>query len=111
MGRGCPGGRLCEHMRLAIGASLLCCFVSISGPSDADSLAAIGSDLEGLSGFNPSSARREREIERILRMAPSAESVSRHLLYLTEEPHQTGTPRNMELADELRIAAAATWLR
>jgi hypothetical protein len=35
-------------------------------------------------------------------MAPSAESFSRHLLYLTEEPHQTGTPRNMELADYVR---------
>jgi hypothetical protein len=69
-------------------------------------LAAISSDLEGLSGFNPSSARREREIERILRMAPSAESFSRHLLYLTEEPHQTGAPRNMELADS---CATASW--
>ena len=89
-------------MRLAVGASLICLFFSIAEPSRADPSAPIGSDIQNLSGFNRSSARREREIEKILRMAPSAESFSRHLLYLTEEPHQTGTSRNMELAEYVR---------
>ena len=89
-------------MRLAAGASLLCLFVSIAAPSRADPSASIGSEVHDLSGFKRSSAQREREIEKILRMAPGAESFSRHLLYLTEEPHQTGTPRNMELADYVR---------
>ncbi len=56
----------------------------------------------GLAGFTASSAVRQLEIERILRATPTAESFSKHLLYLTEEPHQTGTPRNMELADYVR---------
>jgi N-acetylated-alpha-linked acidic dipeptidase len=89
-------------MRLAVGASLLCLFFAIAEPSRADLAAATNSDTQNLSGFNRSSAQREREIERILRMVPSGESFSRHLLYLTEEPHQTGTPRNMELADYVR---------
>lgn len=89
-------------MRLAVGASFLCLLFSIAPSSRADPSWAIDSDSQNLSGFNRSSALREREIERILRMTPSAESFSRHLLYLTEEPHQTGTPRNMELADYVR---------
>lgn len=42
------------------------------------------------------------DVEALARSIPSAESFARHLLYLTEEPHQTGTPRNMELADYVR---------
>ena len=40
--------------------------------------------------------------EAVLRSVPNAASYSRHLRVLTEEPHQTGTPRNMELADYVR---------
>ncbi len=47
-------------------------------------------------------AERAREVEELLQSVPGAESLSRHLLYLTEEPHQTGTPRNVELADYVR---------
>ncbi len=42
---------------------------------------------------------RATEAEAYARRVPSAESFGRHLRVLTEEPHQTGTPRNMELAD------------
>jgi N-acetylated-alpha-linked acidic dipeptidase len=89
-------------MRLAAGTSLLCWLFSIASLSRADPSASSDSEIRDISGFSHSSARREHVIERILRMAPSAESFSKHLLYLTEEPHQTGTPRNMELADYVR---------
>ena len=89
-------------MHLAAGTSLLCLFFSIASPSRADPSASIDSEIQDLSGFSRASAQRERPTERILRMAPSAESFSRHLLYLTEEPHQTGTSRNMELAEYVR---------
>jgi N-acetylated-alpha-linked acidic dipeptidase len=89
-------------MRLAVGASILGLCFALAEFLLAAPLGAAGSNPQDLSGFNRSSAPREREIERILRMTPSAESFSKHLLYLTEEPHQTGTPRNMELADYVR---------
>ncbi len=40
--------------------------------------------------------------EEILLRAPAADSFARHLRHLTAEPHRTGTPRNMELADYVR---------
>ncbi len=89
-------------MRPAVAASLLCFLLSIAVRSSAEPAAPIDSDSRLLAGFDRSSSQREREIEAILRLAPSAESFSKHLLYLTEEPHQTGTPRNMELADYVR---------
>ena len=42
------------------------------------------------------------DAETILRTTPTPESYRRHLLHLTEEPHQTGTPRNMQLAEYVR---------
>ena len=85
-------------MRMSVGALLLllCSPVAaMPGGEPAD-------EPGGLAGFTPASAVRQLEIERILRATPTAESFSKHLLYLTEEPHQTGTPRNMELADYVR---------
>ena len=42
------------------------------------------------------------ELEKILDSVPTSESYGRHLKFLTEEPHQTGTARNMLLADYVR---------
>ncbi len=95
-------GSTSERVRAALAAALLCSPLWIAARSGADPTAAVGRDSETLSGYHPASARREREIERILRATPSAEHFSKHLLYLTEEPHQTGTPRNMKLADYVR---------
>jgi N-acetylated-alpha-linked acidic dipeptidase len=89
-------------MRLTIGASLLCGWLSVASPWCADSRAASELESQDLAGFSRSSAQRQREVETILRRTPSAETFSKHLLYLTEEPHQTGTPRNVELADYVR---------
>ena len=33
--------------------------------------------------------------EELIQSTPDPETFGRHLLYLTEEPHPTGTPRNM----------------
>jgi N-acetylated-alpha-linked acidic dipeptidase len=40
--------------------------------------------------------------EAILLSLPRADIYGRHLLHLTEEPHPTGSPRNMDLADYVR---------
>jgi N-acetylated-alpha-linked acidic dipeptidase len=40
--------------------------------------------------------------EAILKTVPTTTEYGRHLRRLTEEPHMTGTPRNMELADYVR---------
>jgi N-acetylated-alpha-linked acidic dipeptidase len=42
------------------------------------------------------------EAERILATAPDGESYGRHLLYLTEEPHLSGTARNYVVAEYVR---------
>ncbi|HXV37219.1 MAG TPA: M28 family peptidase [Myxococcota bacterium] len=68
----------------------------------ADSPAALAAQREPLSGYARASEPRELVIEALLRAVPNAQTFSKHLLYLTEEPHQTGTPRNMELADYVR---------
>jgi len=79
-------------LRLAAGAVLvLVC--GAAGPSP---------EAPRLSGFSAAAAARQLEAERIIQAAPTPERISAHLLYLTEEPHQTGTPRNMELADYVR---------
>ncbi|HEU4400857.1 MAG TPA: M28 family metallopeptidase [Candidatus Polarisedimenticolia bacterium] len=53
-------------------------------------------------GAAPATQDAEGRAEAIARTIPNSASYSRHLLYLTEEPHQTGTPRNMELAAYVR---------
>ncbi len=55
-----------------------------------------------VSGFLRSSLNRELESEKTILRVPTAEKFGAHLLYLTEDPHQTGTPRNMELAEYVR---------
>jgi N-acetylated-alpha-linked acidic dipeptidase len=50
----------------------------------------------------PASPGQAADLETILRTVPNAAGFSRHLLHLTEEPHQTGTPRDLELADYVR---------
>jgi len=62
---------------------------------------ALGVAALGL-GLTGSSTSGQREAEELLLAVPSAASFEKHLRYLTEEPHQTGTPRNMELADYVR---------
>ena len=47
-------------------------------------------------------AAQTAEVEKLLQSSPTTDSYGRHLKYLTEEPHQTGTPRNMLLADYVR---------
>ncbi len=47
-------------------------------------------------------AASEDEVETILRSVPNAASFSRHLMLLTEEPHPTGSPRDLELAGYVR---------
>jgi len=42
------------------------------------------------------------DVEGLLQSLPSSESYGKHLRFLTAEPHQTGTPRNMLLADYVR---------
>jgi N-acetylated-alpha-linked acidic dipeptidase len=41
-------------------------------------------------------------VESLLRAVPDAAVFERHLRHLTEEPHQTGTPRDLELAAYVR---------
>jgi N-acetylated-alpha-linked acidic dipeptidase len=65
-------------------------------------LGAVSLDQKQLSGFFSPSLNREFESEKIFLSIPSAERFGGHLLYLTEEPHQAGTPRNMELAAYVR---------
>jgi N-acetylated-alpha-linked acidic dipeptidase len=42
------------------------------------------------------------EAERLISAAPSGESYGRHLLFLTEEPHLSGTPRSYAVAEYVR---------
>jgi N-acetylated-alpha-linked acidic dipeptidase len=89
-------------MRVRVGIAVLVLSCATGGPlpnAHPDDSSSVASSFFG---FTPASARRELEVERVLRATPSAASFSKHLLYLTEEPHQTGTPRNMELADYVR---------
>jgi len=89
-------------MRRTAHAALLFVLCAIAPYATAEPPATIVAQPQEISGFDRASAQREREVEEILRRTPRAEVFSRHLLYLTEEPHQTGTPRNMELADYVR---------
>lgn len=47
-------------------------------------------------------AASDSEVEHLLLQTPSAEQLGQHLLLLTEEPHPTGSDRNLELADYVR---------
>ena len=53
-------------------------------------------------GFLDSSLEIQRQSERLILSIPSSRQFGDHLLYLTEEPHQTGSPRNYELANYVR---------
>jgi N-acetylated-alpha-linked acidic dipeptidase len=55
-----------------------------------------------LSGYLNSSVDAQLESEKLILSVPSSLQFGAHLLYLTEEPHQTGSPRNYELADYVR---------
>ncbi|HEV8200605.1 MAG TPA: M28 family metallopeptidase [Candidatus Polarisedimenticolia bacterium] len=50
----------------------------------------------------PEAVEKPGDAEALLQSLPSSESYGRHLRFLTKEPHQTGTPRNMLLADYVR---------
>jgi N-acetylated-alpha-linked acidic dipeptidase len=54
------------------------------------------------SGTDAAAGHPSPDVEEILQQVPSAESFGRHLLYLAEEPHPTGSARNMELAAYVR---------
>ena len=58
-----------------------------SGPSDA------------IFGFGAQSVGAQRNLERRLLASPSADRIRADHLYLTEEPHVAGTPRDRELAE------------
>jgi N-acetylated-alpha-linked acidic dipeptidase len=53
-------------------------------------------------GFLNSSVDAQLESEKLILSVPSSQQYGAHLLYLTEEPHQTGSPRNYELAEYVR---------
>ena len=53
-------------------------------------------------GFLNSSVPSQLKSEKLILSVPSSQQFGAHLLYLTEEPHQTGTPRNYELAEYVR---------
>jgi len=53
-------------------------------------------------GFLNSSVPSQLESEKLILSVPSSQQFGAHLLYLTEEPHQTGSPRNYKLADYVR---------
>lgn len=68
-----------------------------------------GADPSGKTGADTAArapisgaAEKPGDAESLLQSLPSSESYGRHLRYLTKEPHQTGTPRNMLLADYVR---------
>lgn len=65
-------------------------------------LAAMDKRSARLAGFTLDSTSRQLEGEALLLAGPRAASFSKHLRTLTEEPHQTGTKRNMTLADYVR---------
>ncbi len=69
------------------------------------SLLALQASVSGevkIRGFLPHSLGKQLESERIILSIPSAEKFDSHLIILTAEPHQAGSPRNMELADYVK---------
>jgi len=55
-----------------------------------------------ISGFLSSSLQSQLESEKLILSVPTSQQFGAHLLYLTEEPHQTGSPRNYKLAEYVR---------
>jgi len=55
-----------------------------------------------ISGFLSTSLEAELESEKLILSIPSSGQFGAHLMYLTEEPHQTGSARNYELAEYVR---------
>jgi len=53
-------------------------------------------------GYTKQATDTERRAEDLIQSVPSPEIFGAHLLYLTEEPHPTGSERNMELAEYVR---------
>ena len=55
-----------------------------------------------IAGFSDESIERQIKSESIIKSIPTPGSFDKHFSYLTDEPHRTGSPRNMELADYVR---------
>ena len=58
--------------------------------------------ISRLPDYTAGATETDSKAEAAILSAPSPEMFGKHLLYLTEEPHQTGSKRNMELADYVR---------
>ncbi|MEE8537052.1 MAG: hypothetical protein V3S71_03530 [Acidobacteriota bacterium] len=86
--------------RVPIAASLLIGASALAVPGDA--APASRRDGERLAGLTADSSRIQRRAEASIQSVPTAESFSMRLFYLTEESHQTGTLRNMELAEYVK---------
>jgi hypothetical protein len=119
-------------MRLAVGASLLCWLFSIAALSRADLSAPIDSEIRDISGFSRSSARRglpgspwSRNLFSALRFESEASTLPGLRWALEDgdrkqfEKQKSAYAKALKnardltrsLADERRIAAAATWSR
>ncbi|MGB5175667.1 MAG: hypothetical protein WBQ30_13090, partial [Thermoanaerobaculia bacterium] len=57
---------------------------------------------ERLIGYTKQATDTQLKAEELIQSIPSSEMFGKHLLYLTEEPHPTGSERNMELAEYVR---------
>ena len=55
-----------------------------------------------LIGYTQQATDTQLRAEELIQSIPSTEMFGKHLLYLTEEPHPTGSERNMELAEYVR---------
>ena len=55
-----------------------------------------------LIGYTQQATDTQLTAEELIQSIPSTEMFGKHLLYLTEEPHPTGSERNMELAEYVR---------
>jgi len=55
-----------------------------------------------ISGFLNSTVGAQLDSEKFILSIPSSRQFGEHLLYLTEEPHRTGSPRNYELAEYVK---------
>ncbi|HSF15315.1 MAG TPA: M28 family peptidase [Vicinamibacteria bacterium] len=65
-------------------------------------VAIVAEDETKIPGFFRSSTGKELEAESFVQRIPTSDRFAAHLAYLTEEPHPTGSARNMELADYVR---------
>ena len=78
----------------------LVCSVGVIASALAIGVAALSPDASNskMSGFSPSAAAKETEIEQEFRLLTSTDQISKFHRYLTSEPHPAGSPRNNELA-------------